>query len=74
MKPGWNQLDGGRWVLGNELGNSLVGWRRVDNRWFYRGDDGIMATGWVFYNNRWYYLRGAALWRSARGLMALANG
>lgn len=57
LNPGWNQLESGEWMLGDESGEPLTGWQLIGDRWFYLGSDGIMATGWQLVNNRWYYLR-----------------
>lgn len=57
LNPGWNQLENGKWMLGDEDGKALTGWQLVDNRWFYLESNGIMTTGWQLVNNRWYYLK-----------------
>lgn len=53
---GWSQNDTGQWQYINEKGQTVVGWRTVEDATYYFNSDGIMVFGqWLEIDGKWYY-------------------
>lgn len=40
-----------------ENGQSVTGWKKIDNVWYYFDSKGVMQTGWQKVDGVWYYLK-----------------